>query len=73
MKYVLFFLLAIACNKPPIKRCYTVINVHVVSFTPDIYLVTYVNKKDTVTLKTSSFYPVGYNTCTGFNWQIPTP
>jgi hypothetical protein len=73
MNKFLFFLLLLAAgcckDKTPVKKCYTVIHVKVISFTPDRYLVTYARPRDTFKVETSSIYPVGYNTCTGFNWN----
>lgn len=60
-----------SCKKQPVKKCYTVTNVHVVSLTPDVYRITFVSGKDTVQLKTSSLYTVGYNTCTGYYFNVP--
>lgn len=72
MKQILFFfcLLAAGCckDKPPVKKCYTVINVKIVQH-PNTYEVTYARPRDTFKVITHSIYPVGYNTCTGYNWN----
>jgi hypothetical protein len=41
------------------------------NLTPDIYRVTLVSGKDTINMKTSSLYTVGYNTCTGYDLDVP--
>jgi len=53
MKSLFGMLLLLGCNKDPIKpRCYTVTNVQVLSFTPDVYRVTFVSGRFTVKVET---------------------
>jgi predicted metal-binding transcription factor (methanogenesis marker protein 9) len=73
MKQILFFfcLLAAGCckDKPPVKKCYTVTNVHVLSYTPDRFRVTFSRPGHSYDFVTGQHYTLGYNTCTGYNWN----
>lgn len=56
---------ACSCTKKPVVKCYTVINVKVVSYHPDRFEVTYARPKDTIVLYQNHMVIVGSNTCGG--------